>query len=82
MDADGYAERFQRAASLRLRAELVLRGLTIKDAASAAGLSYETIRRYFSGKRDFPLPAFVQIAKLNGIDPEAVIAEADRLASE
>jgi transcriptional regulator with XRE-family HTH domain len=60
---------FQLAAARRLKAEIIASGSTIPEAARRSGVSYDTIRRYFSGKRDFPLATFIQICASYDLDP-------------
>lgn len=60
----------------QLRIERHAKNLTFKELEGEAGITEQTIRRYFNGTRAIPMPAFLQIARGLGVDPIVIIERA------
>lgn len=65
-----------------VRAELAARNISGSEAARLSGISYQTLRRYLDGTRDFPVPALYQVAEAIGVNPSLLISRATERMSD
>lgn len=60
----------------QLRASIAEQNVLKKDLAERSGLSLVTLSRYLNGHRDIPVPAFMAICSLLGVDAGSIVNQA------
>jgi transcriptional regulator with XRE-family HTH domain len=67
------SDKIRDAVAATVRAELAANGISGPEAARRSGISYQTLRRYLDGSRDFPTPALYQLADAIGLTPDLLV---------
>lgn len=66
----------------QIRAEMAVLQWSQTDLAAKAGMTRDTLGRYLRGTRTMPLDVFLGIADALGIEPNQLMARAEKRANE
>mgnify|MGYP000854497925 CR=1 FL=1 len=77
-----YGDAFGTAVAAELRAQRARKRITFDALAAATGLAKTTVLNYLNGKRDIPMPAFIDLCEALGADPQAIFVAAEESIEE
>ena len=76
-----YSDKVEQALAVHLRVLLADREMTQQELASRVGITAGSMSRYMQGHKSMPMPTFLTVAEVLGVDPGELMAAAVDRAS-